>query len=254
MEKHSYRGERNAFTGIPYRITFYAWRHSPDWFRAFFYKGNLAKRAKLACRDFLARFAGREDLYSDEYYVYVDREASKSAPTIASFLLSWGDARRIVDVGCGTGALLSELRDRGVKVTGLEYSKAALKICQKRGLDVLRFNVEDEEFPQIGEFDVAVCFEVAEHLSAKFADSLVALLVHLAPRVVFTAATPGQGGGADHVNEQPHEYWISKFAQRHFQLHTDLTVEWRRHWEKAGVSDFYSKNVMVFERSGAGSR
>jgi len=36
-------------------------------------------------------------------------------------------ATYIIDVGCGTGALLEALRDRGCDVFGLEYSEAALK-------------------------------------------------------------------------------------------------------------------------------
>jgi hypothetical protein len=74
-------------------------------------------------------------------------------------------------------------------------------------------------------------------------------LIHLAPRVIFTAATPGQEGGADHINEQPHEYWIAKFAHRGYQLLSDVTTEWRDRWNSAGISGFYVRNVMVFEKS-----
>jgi 2-polyprenyl-3-methyl-5-hydroxy-6-metoxy-1,4-benzoquinol methylase len=81
--------------------------------------------------------------------VYVDAEASKSAPIIVSSILSRFDAKRIIDVGCGTGALLSELRSMGAEVMGLEYSQAALRLCRKRGLDVHRFNIEDDRCPQL---------------------------------------------------------------------------------------------------------
>jgi hypothetical protein len=73
-------------------------------------------------------------------------------------------------------------------------------------------------------------------------------LVGFAPRVVFTAATPGQGGGADHVNEQPHEYWIKKFEQRGYDLMEDLSAKWKAEWADRGVAGCYFLNIMVFER------
>jgi hypothetical protein len=52
---------------------------------------------------------------------------------------------------------------------------------------------------------------VAEHLPPELGDALVAFLGGLGPRVLFTAAAPGQGGQG-HINEQPREYWIDRFA------------------------------------------
>ena len=248
MDGHSYRQEGNAIWGKPYRAAFYVWRHAP-WVRSVFSRNALAKRVKTAGRDFLARFAGRDDLYNGEYYSYVDAEASRSAPVIVDSIVSQFAASRIVDVGCGTGALLAEFRSRGVAGVGLEYSQAALEICRKRQLEVYPFNIESHRPIELGGLDVAICFEVAEHLAAAFADPLVDLLVHLAPRVIFTAATPGQGGGADHVNEQPHEYWIAKFAERGYPLRQPLSEQWRRDWHQRNVAGFYAKNVMIFERA-----
>ncbi len=39
-------------------------------------------------------------------------------------------------------------------------------------------------------------------------------LVVLAATVILTAATPGQGG-AGHINEQHHQYWIDKAKEAH---------------------------------------
>lgn len=96
-------------------------------------------------------------------------------------------------------------------------------------------------------FDVAISMEVAEHLPKRYADRLVGLLAALAPTVVFSGATPGQGG-MDHVNEQPHEYWITKFEARGFRYELELTDRWRRQWEVDGVASFYHRNLMIFRR------
>ena len=50
-------------------------------------------------------------------------------------------------------------------------------------------------------FDLAMSHEVAEHLSAARAKSLVAEICALAPVVLFGAANSGQGG-VDHMNER----------------------------------------------------
>jgi 2-polyprenyl-3-methyl-5-hydroxy-6-metoxy-1,4-benzoquinol methylase len=210
---------------------------------------GLAKRVKIAGRNGLAKFAGREDLYNLEYYSYVDAEASRSAPTIVEAVISTFAPRRVIDVGCGTGALLAAFQSKGVSCVGLEYSVAALKICAQRGLSVYRFNIEGDQPQDLGKFDTVLCFEVAEHVSAQFAEPLVSLLVRLAPRVIFTAATPGQGGGADHVNEQPHKYWIGKFEKRGYRMLEGITEHWRRNWRENDVATFYASNVMIFERA-----
>jgi SAM-dependent methyltransferase len=77
-------------------------------------------------------------------------------------------ARRILDLGCGTGALGRELRRRsGANVTGVTDSDPEVAIAAqaldhvlKRDLD--SWNTEDLEHP----FDVIVCSHVLEHLKA----------------------------------------------------------------------------------------
>jgi len=95
-------------------------------------------------------------------------------------------------------------------------------------------------------FDVAVSMEVAEHLPEMIADRYVHLLTRLSQVIVFASAPPGQGG-ADHVNEQPPSYWISKFQQNAFRHAEELSQSWRESWKAAGdVEDWYHQNLMIF--------
>jgi SAM-dependent methyltransferase len=196
------------------------------------------------------RVANHSELYDALYYKDVDELASRSVPTMASSITGSFKPRRIIDVGCGTGALLEALRDAGCSCMGLEYSDAGLAICRSRGLDVRKFDVERSSLSHdLGTFDVAVSMEVAEHLPATCAEPFVELLTSLAPVVVFTAATPGQGG-VDHVNLQPHLYWIDLFKSRGFHFQKDLSEEWRSRWEAGGdVVSFYHKNLMIYRRT-----
>lgn len=205
-------------------------------------------RAVAGVRGFLSRHGLAHDwIYDATYYARrVEAPAVESAGSIADSIVGELRPRRVVDVGCGTGALLEVLRDRGCEVFGFEYSKAALAYCRERKLDVAKFDLEKDVLHDNRTFDVAVSMEVAEHLPAAVADRYVDLLVRLADTVVFTAAPPGQGGN-DHVNEQLPEYWVGKFAQREFRLDDTRSRRWREAWQAGGkVQDWYYKNLMIF--------
>ena len=196
-----------------------------------------------------AQLLGHDEIYNSDYYERtVEGPAVRSAGTIANSILNDFKATCVIDVGCGTGALLEALRDMGCEVFGLEYSEAALKYFRARRLNVGKFDLERNVFNDNRTFDVAVSMEVAEHLPEKAADRYVDLLARLSRVIVFTAAPPGQGG-IDHVNEQPPSYWITKFQQRGFEHAEEISQRWRESWKAAGdVEGWYHQNLMIFRR------
>jgi cyclopropane fatty-acyl-phospholipid synthase-like methyltransferase len=152
-----------------------------------------------------------------------------------------------VDFGCGSGALLVDLRRLGVAVRGFDYSEAALTLCRRQNLDVGKFDLESSQEIDCPPADIVISTEVAEHLPESCADRYVDVLCSKANTVIFTAATPGQGGH-DHVNEQPHQYWLDKFAARGFRLDHPATFRWRAEWEAKGVALWYHRNLMILRR------
>jgi len=197
-----------------------------------------------------AQLLGHDWIYDSDYYDRdVEGPAARSAGSIANSILNDFNATCVIDVGCGTGALLEALHDKGCEVFGLEYAEAALGYCRARRLNVAKFDLERNVFNDNRTFDVAVSMEVAEHLPETVADRYVDLLTRLSRVVVFTAAPPGQGG-TDHVNEQPPSYWISKFQRRGFEHAEALSLRWRESWMAAGdVQSWYYNNLMIFRRS-----
>lgn len=196
--------------------------------------------------------SAHDAIYDSDYYAsIVEGPAVSSAEAISHSILLDLRPNTIVDVGCGTGALLEVLRRRGCQVLGLEYSEAALRYCRSRDLDVRKFDLERDTLADDRTFDVAISMEVAEHLPEKISGRYVALLARLSSVIVFTAAPPGQGG-RDHVNEQPPSYWISKFQALGFAYDEELSRLWRESWrEKAVVAWWYFQNLMIFRRMGS---
>jgi SAM-dependent methyltransferase len=190
-----------------------------------------------------------QGLYHGDYFdTDVEPAAARAANVLATSVMRDFSPLALIDVGCGTGALLAEFVSRKVTVVGLEYSDAGIERTMKRGIDARRFDVRFDSVAQFGKFDVVCCTEVAEHIPARFADRLVETLVSLGPTIVFTAATPGQGG-VDHVNEQPHEYWLEKFSAKGYRFDAQTSARWRDEWNRAGIQHWYWKNVMVFNRA-----
>src|SRR5205823_6989515 len=99
--------------------------------------------------------------------------------------------RSVVDVGCGPGAWTAEFKRTGAAVLGIDgYDVKA---------DQLLISPQEFERRNLTEplrldrrFDLVNCLEVAEHLPAARAASLVENLCRLGDVVVFSAAVPGQ--------------------------------------------------------------
>jgi SAM-dependent methyltransferase len=154
-----------------------------------------------------------------------------------------------IDLGCGNGFILTRFLELGKAVRGVDGSQAALDALP----DSLRPLVTQQDLTipfELGHFELAICTEVAEHLEWRFADALVDnICAHASRWVYFTAALPGQGGH-QHVNEQPHTYWIEKFRERGYQLDLPLTELLRNQLREAiHTIWWFPQNSMIFRRS-----
>ncbi len=225
-----------------------AWRRCPQPARELVFKTAALRNLRVAVRETLARFAPHEEVYDREYYSWLDAASSAGATAMARGIDSAFRPRSVIDIGCGTGALLAAFRELGVEARGFDYSATAIECCLARGIAAQRLNLEADALPELPRADVAVSFEVGEHLPARFADRYIAWLAELAPCLAFSAATPGQGGD-NHVNEQPHEYWIGKIEHTGLRLLAEETKALRAAWREEGVAAEYARNLLLFRRA-----
>jgi 2-polyprenyl-3-methyl-5-hydroxy-6-metoxy-1,4-benzoquinol methylase len=70
---------------------------------------------------------------------------------------------KILDAGCGTGGLLSILKQAGHDVAGLDFSDDAVFFCHERGLaDVIKADINDWT-PGANSYDVIISMDVLCH-------------------------------------------------------------------------------------------
>lgn len=185
-------------------------------------------------------------LYRGGYFGMVEATSTQSAGPMAKSLVTEFRPRRVVDYGCGTGALIAAFRSHGVEAVGTEWSPVAQRRCAAKGVEALRVDLrQPPSAPPLDRASLATSFEVAEHLPASAASMFVHLLCETAPLVAFSAATPGQGGQG-HINEQPHSYWIDFFRREGFAFDHEISEKLRLEWSQSGVACWYSDNLMIF--------
>lgn len=131
---------------------------------------------------------------------------------LADLLFAWAQPRSACDFGCGNGYLLDSLAQKGVKIAGIDASPEVLKFVPPKIRD--RIQIRDLTVPlDLGEYEVVISTEVAEHLPKRAAKVFVGNLTRSARKgIVFTAAQPGQWGDG-HINCQPRDFWIRLFEE-----------------------------------------
>lgn len=167
----------------------------------------------------------------------IQRSAGAVAPLLADLLAPAIEERTVIDVGCGEGHWGAEMAAHGFCVRGLDAHPMQTVV------DVVECDLE-QRLPDLGRFGMALCLEVAEHLSPQRAASFVADLCNLADVVVFSAAIPGQGG-TGHRNEQWPDYWTGLFAVNGYAC--SGAMRWMI-WDDERVENWYRQNLLVAAR------
>ena len=102
--------------------------------------------------------------------------------------------QRVLDAGCGTGALAVEAARRGAHVVATDLSATLVNLARERlpvidGPGKVEFRVADMLDPSLGRFDWVVAMDSLIHYEAQDMASMVAKLAARADRgVVFTFA------------------------------------------------------------------
>src|SRR5918999_332033 len=179
-------------------------------------------------------------VYDDAFFDSITEGSLQSARVIVPILLNVINPKSVIEVGCGRGAWLKVFQEngidliRGIEGPWIDESKLLIHNASLRIADL------SQPFKIDGQYDLAVCLEVVEHLPPNAGRFLILQMTTAAPLVLFSAAIPGQGGEG-HVNEQWPDYWDKVFAEFRFrrldpirqQLMQDSRVEW---WYRQNIA------------------
>jgi SAM-dependent methyltransferase len=153
--------------------------------------------------------------YDPLFFDYIERGARSSAKKVSAHLTKALGIDCVLDVGCGRGVWLSEWLASGVSqvqgVDGAYVERTSLAIPNEnfRATDIT------EPFDFGRHFDLVQCLEVGEHVPPDRSEMLVDNIVRHGRVVLFSAATPGQGGEF-HVNEQKLSFWRDLFRRHDY--------------------------------------
>lgn len=114
--------------------------------------------------------------------------------TLLSYLPDDLRGQRVLDAGCGTGALAVEAARRGAEVVAIDLSATLVSLAQERmpaidGPGSVEFRVSDMLDPTLGRFDFVVAMDSLIHYRAHDKVEMVARLAERANRgIIFTFA------------------------------------------------------------------
>lgn len=180
--------------------------------------------------------------YDADFFSEQKGGSMRSAEIITPYILSLIKPKNVVDVGCGVGTWLKVFQENGIQnILGIDGEYVDRKQLQ---IDPSVFQTRDLEKPFTTEekFDLVVSLEVAEHLAEKNAPIFVHSLTSLAPKVLFSAAIPGQGG-THHTNEQWPDYWEQLFKNEGYIAYDCIRP---RFWNNDNVEYWYIQNMILY--------
>lgn len=186
--------------------------------------------------------------YSRNFYNELEVSSRKSAQVLVPLLNHLFKPGSVIDVGCGSGEFLKAFTRNGVLDTwGIEGVWLNQQSVDSESQRITFLDLE-QEWDLGRNFDIALCLEVAEHLTHKGGENLVKSLSRAANRIVFSAALPGQGG-THHINEQFPGYWISEFSKCGLGLELDLREVI---WHDKRIAPWYRQNLLIFSHQSFG--
>jgi magnesium-protoporphyrin O-methyltransferase len=183
-----------------------------------------------------------------------------------STLLSWlGEdlsGKRILDAGCGTGALAVEAARRGAQVVAIDLSPTLVDLARDRipqeVAHLVEFRSGDMLDPSLGHFDHVVAMDSIIHYQtddavnalARLAERTSASIVFtFAPRTPMLAAMISIGRLFPQRDRAP---WLEPMAEeriaRLMKAHTDLG-RWRCARSQRISSGFYKSQAMEWLRT-----
>jgi magnesium-protoporphyrin O-methyltransferase len=222
----------------------------------------LERRGELETYFDSTALAAWARLTSDAPLGRIRRTVRAGRDEMRNTLLSWlpADLRgaRLLDAGCGTGALSVEAARRGAHVVAVDISPRLIEIAQRRlpagiGSGVVHLEVGDMLDPRFGRFDFVVAMDslihyppvdVARILAGLAARTSQALVVTFAPKTPALALMHAVGRAFPRGNRAPAIEPVSEPQLRRLIAERPGLDAWRIGRDRRVSSGFYMSHAL----------
>ena len=163
----------------------------------------------------------------------------KLIPSLIHFLKK-ENASTVVDLGCGNGYYVKEMRKEGINADGFDGNPNTPLITDNV-CGILDLSVPKK---LDNDYDWVVSFEVGEHLPKEYEDSFIKNLdLNNKKGIVLSWAIKGQGG-TGHYNEQNNDYVKQKLCNLGYlnDLKSELILR------QNSSLPWFKNTIMVFKR------
>ncbi len=187
-----------------------------------------------------------KSFYTKEYFLPF-LEWKRDYEMLATWLTQNLSFETAIDFGCGNGMLIHQLMHLNKRVLGIDIAAAACEVTPESVRQCIVYrDVSQPIF--FGKFDLVISLETAEHLTLESSDQFIDNLVnHTLGPICFSAAVPEQGGSG-HINEQPPEFWLSRFARRNYFQNDNHTENFRKFLKDQNCLWWFCNNVQILEK------
>ena len=127
-------------------------------------------------------FTGDWRAEGNNYSLETRREIEAKNPELIKEIFQ---PKRVLDLGCGPGALMHFLAELGVDVEGIDFSESSRELATPVVRDRIAIGNTYDELKPKHSYDLVICREVLEHLTVLQVKATVSNMVRMSSRFIY---------------------------------------------------------------------
>lgn len=127
-------------------------------------------------------FTGDWRAEGNNYSLATRREIEAKNPELIKEIFQ---PKRVLDLGCGPGALMHFLAELGVEVEGVDFAESSRELATPEVRDRITIGNTYDELKPKNAYDLVICREVLEHLTVLQVKATVANMVRMSSRFIY---------------------------------------------------------------------
>lgn len=191
------------------------------------------------------------EFYRESYYLSLHQRVWR-APVIGGAILAALKPKTVIDIGCGAGEFVDYCLKSGIVARGVERSEEVRKALIFPEEFVTYYDLRSPiRLVEEDTFDLALCFNVAEHIDPECEKTFVENVSHFANRVLFSASSDYNGESLRIINLKTKSHWRSLFEEQGMFERPEYEKQIKDligGWRKRPVIKMVVDNLLYMER------